>query len=844
MLRVLAFLLFAHIVAMVAVTGQALAAAAAKTQDDHSWPRPYTVNGTQFSVYRPELESWSGNQLQCRAVMAVKAGGAADDSVDRYGVVWLKARTDTDTQGRLVTLTDIAVTRVNFPGARDQEAQYQSMLQTVTAGKGLTVSLDELEAALAIANVRKAQPLQVGNAPPDIIFSFTPAVLVPVDGEPVWRASGVAGVEKAINTRALLVRYQGRFYLGYADHWASSAALHSGWGAATSVPPPLLQVMQAAEATNQAPPKDDIPPNIAESFNGGKFPAIYVRTRPAELISITGEPQFVPIADTGLSYIANTAADVFVNGGTNHIWYVLISGRWFTAPSSNGPWHYIAANTLPPGFARIPEDNPKAAVLASVARTPQAREAVIANSIPETAKVDRSAVTFQARYDGKPQFRALTGTKNLSYAVNSAVPIIEVPGHSYYALNDGVWFVAEASPEGPWVVATSVPAQIYAIPPSSPLHYVTYVRVYGSSGRYVYVGYTQGYYGTVVSGDTVVYGTGYPCSGWVGSDWYGCPQTYGYGAALAYGTAVGWGMSLGWGWDYPWYNPWWGPWGGYYPGYYPWGYGGAAAWNVYGRWGNSVVAGTRAAWANPWTGNAGRAGAGGFYNPYTGSRGYGYAARNVNAYTGRATAAAAGMRYNPQTGRVVAGAGAAAGNIASGNGVAAGARTAVNSDTGRVTQSVGAIARGPGGATAGGAFSSSGPAGDVKGAGYVRSSERTGEVHRGGAIDVNGNMYAGRDGNVYRNTGEGWEKMGADNRFTPSQPTAGLDSERMARGRGLEREAAVNNFQRNGGFKSGGGDYGSLTRFGSTGAGTGMRAGGGLRGGFGGGMRGGGGRRR
>ena len=183
------------------------------------------MNGTQFSVYRPELDSWSNNQLQCRAVMAVRTGTVTDNSGNaaeqyRYGVVWLKARSETDTQGRLVTLNDVTVTKVNFPTAREQEAQYQSMLQSVMAGKSLVVSLDQMEAALAIANSRKAQSLQVNNAPPDIIFSFAPAVLVHVDGEPVWRASGVAGVEKAINTRALLLRYQGRFYLGYADHWA------------------------------------------------------------------------------------------------------------------------------------------------------------------------------------------------------------------------------------------------------------------------------------------------------------------------------------------------------------------------------------------------------------------------------------------------------------------------------------------------------------------------------------------------------------------------------------------------------------------------------------------------
>ena len=38
---------------------------------------------------------------------------------------------------------------------------------------------------------------------------------------------------------------------------------------------------------------------------------------------------------------------------------------------------------------------------------------------------------------------------------------------------------------------------IYTIPANSPLHYVTYVRVYGSTNEEVYVGYTPGYYGTV-----------------------------------------------------------------------------------------------------------------------------------------------------------------------------------------------------------------------------------------------------------------------------------------------------------------------------------------------------------
>ena len=106
------------------------------------------------------------------------------------------------------------------------------------------------------------------------------------------------------------------------------------------------------------------------------------------------------------------------------------------------------------------------------------------------------------------------------------------------ACSEAVWFVS-SSPTGPWVVADTVPAVIYTIPPSSPLHYVTYVRVYGYTPQVVYTGYTPGYLGTVVNPyGTVVYGTGYAYTPWVGSVWYPAPYTYGYAEALAEGAAI------------------------------------------------------------------------------------------------------------------------------------------------------------------------------------------------------------------------------------------------------------------------------------------------------------------
>lgn len=93
---------------------------------------------------------------------------------------------------------------------------------------------------------------------------------------------------------------------------------------------------------------------------------------------------------------------------------------------------------------------------------------------------------------------------------------------------------------GPWLVATSVPEVIYGIPVSSPLHYVTYVQVYGAGSEVVYVGYTPGYLGTVVASDgVVVYGTGYNYTPWIGSVWYAAPYTWGLAAAPIYNPYAG-----------------------------------------------------------------------------------------------------------------------------------------------------------------------------------------------------------------------------------------------------------------------------------------------------------------
>ena len=115
--------------------------------------------------------------------------------------------------------------------------------------------------------------------------------------------------------------------------------------------------------------------------------------------------------------IDNSGADVFIDASADNAWYVLISGRWFSAASSKGPWAYVVPASLPGDFASIPPDSPKSGVLASIPGTPEAKESLIANSIPQTAAVDSTQAALTVTYDGAPQFAAIDGTK-LQYAKN------------------------------------------------------------------------------------------------------------------------------------------------------------------------------------------------------------------------------------------------------------------------------------------------------------------------------------------------------------------------------------------------------------------------------------------
>jgi len=573
------------------VLAQAGRAAASQPADmaqaDAGWPRVVEDAPRSITVYQPQIERWQDDTLEARAAVAVDKPGT---DAQTLGVVWFKAHTAVDRESDSVTLDNIQVVKASFPSDPANADAYAAALRQ-QAGSGLrTISLARLQASLAVAEAETtAKALSVRNDPPKIIFSETPAMLVLVDGKPQLRQITGSKLLRVINTPALMLfdESSATYYLRALRKWWSAKAPDGSWAIAPNPPATLAAALKSAGP--RANLMDEAPPEIADAVAGGSTPKLDVSLEPAELVQTIGQPEYAPIPGTQLLYVRNTGSQIIVDVG-NQDHYVLISGRWFRSPSlAQGPWSFVASDKLPADFAKIPESHPKGDVLASVSGTVQAQESLIDNQIPQTATVDRRKAKPTIQLDGTPELKPIPGT-SLEYVVNASAPVIKV-GSTYYAIENGVWFTA-AGPNGPWQVATEVPPAIYAIPPECPLHYVTYAKVYRSTADSVYVGYTPGYYGTVVApGGVVVYGTGYSYPAWVGNYWYPAPLTYGYGTAFAWGAATGFAIGAiagaawsggAWGWG-------WGGWG--------WHGGGNVVINnfnfnnanIYNRWGNNTV---------------------------------------------------------------------------------------------------------------------------------------------------------------------------------------------------------------------------------------------------------------
>jgi hypothetical protein len=568
------------------------AAATAAAPVDGGWPRAYqTPSGGRILVYQPQVAEWTQQRhMVAFSAVSYEAKGAQKPAL---GSLKIEADTKVSVSERLVSFSAMKIAEANFPTLpKEQTREVVAEIDKTIPNDDRVIGLDRVLASIDKSQIMPKNVEGVKADPPAIFYSEKPAVLVNVDGEPIWSPIKDNDLKFAVNTNWDLFFHEPTktHYLRHNQSWLQATDVKGPWQPAAKLPPSFAK-LPADENWKEV--KAALP---GKPLAATQVPAVFVSFAPAEMILLTGAPNYVTVGTTTLLWVSNTESDVFRLTKTGTVYY-LVAGRWFSAPDFKGPWTF-ATPTLPAEFKQIPLEHPRSRVLASVPGTEQAAEAVLLAQVPQTARVNKKELEApEVAYQGDPKFEPIPST-SVAHAVNTDKDIIKV-GDLYYMCFQGVWFMAKSA-TGPWEVAQSVPKEIYEIPASSPAHNVTYVTVVeDNDDDWVTFAAVAGYTGMMVAWGCAVWGTGY------------------------------------------YYPPYWGWYGGYYPYYYPryptYGYG---------------------AWYNPWSGAYGRtavaygpyggAGVGARYNPRTGTYARGAAA--WGPYGARGVAEA----YNPRTGTYAA----------------------------------------------------------------------------------------------------------------------------------------------------------------------------------------------
>ncbi len=490
------------------------------------WPRRTIIEDATITVYEPQPERLDGNLLTARAAVSVATGNGAPV----FGAEWMTIRLNIDREQRTANAAALTIERIQFPEGEAGDLAAVTMkayLQRTLTPADLSFDLDDLVSTL---EQDPADEAIYNIDPPRILIRAVPTELVVFDGEP--RVETAGDLALVINTPAFVcIDTSGAWWVRLESGWLTAAEKNGPWTLAPAPAAVVEAATAAGLAANAVPPADAL------------APALIIATEPTALVVFAGEPQWTPIADTGILAADNSDSDAFIDTATGRCW-LLLAGRWFSAArfSDDATWVAVPPNALPAGLAAIPVESRWRHVRTHVSGTEEARKAAVDAKVPQTAQIPRSA-TITVVYDGEPRFIAIPASE-VEWAENSSFAVFRTPGPQYWCCDQGVWYQAPAS-LGPWSVATTIPHSLHRIPAENPHHNVTYVYVYDSTPDYVWTGYTSGYLHHYTYHGCPIYGSGWNWHGYYRPR-YTCPRPITWGVRLVFNPwSGGWGQRTG-----------------------------------------------------------------------------------------------------------------------------------------------------------------------------------------------------------------------------------------------------------------------------------------------------------
>ena len=489
------------------------------------YPQDWKCAGRRLTMHEPQVTAFdpamSRVSLRYPVVLTDPLGRAS------WGTVELSGTLRVDLASRLVRLDTLQPGKATFPGVA--EADLTAVQAGLADALPKTVTLRvELITARPGAWTPEASPPKFSKDPPSVVVRYRPAVLVQTDGAPELLDVEEFPLQYVGNCATDVFRdpKTDMWYLLLDGTWMNAKAFAGPW---RRLDGPLPSSMSQIPGSHPRGHVRRFVPGTPEFTKRGLVPAakdlpeVIVTDKPSELLLLAGDPLFTFIPGIRLMAVANTESDLFFHPQTN-LYYLLLSGRWFTAPEVEGPW--TAAGPLPEEFAKIPRDHVRGHVVWCVPGTPEAAEACALASLEQRATLDKYAqaqVLYEPEGKGPvtaPEggdLKAVTNTEDDCFAA----------GKNWYVCHFGVWYRSEDG-RSKWQMCADVPEALRKLPESSPSWHIRFCRPLGIEGDNASFAVSSGYYGTIALGGSPVYGTGATQRGIVrNKNWYPCARTWG-----------------------------------------------------------------------------------------------------------------------------------------------------------------------------------------------------------------------------------------------------------------------------------------------------------------------------
>ena len=294
-----------------AAAGPAPVAAPTPAPPDGGWPRGYTTpSGGKIIVYQPQVASWDQQRhVVAYAAVSYEAKGAPKPAL---GSIKLEADTKVSVSERLVSFHDLKITESNFPTLpKEQLREVVGEIEKAIPDEDRVIGLDRVLASVDRSQIMPKNIEGVKADPPTIFFSKKPAVLVNIDGDPIWSPIKDNDLKFAVNTNWDLFQHEPTkvYYLRNEQSWLQASDIKGPWTAAAKLPESFKKL-----------PADDNWKDVKAALPGkklsaDKLPQVFVSTAPAEMILLAGEPKYEPVAGTGsLVWVSNTESDLFRMG--------------------------------------------------------------------------------------------------------------------------------------------------------------------------------------------------------------------------------------------------------------------------------------------------------------------------------------------------------------------------------------------------------------------------------------------------------------------------------------------------------------------------------------------------